>query len=141
METVRKKDRYAVDTVALLSYFADKLKSRGHEIFLKAENNMLDIVVPSIVIGETIYIIKKGREVFGKQIEEEKIDVILKTIYENVNFYVVDLNLSGWNTFLKSEIIGLHDRMIVATCVQEEVDGLISCDDNIIESGEISTYW
>ncbi len=138
---MRKKDRYAVDAVALLSYFADKLKSKGHEIFLKAENNQLDIVVPSIVIGETIYIIKKGKEVFGKQIEEEKIDVILKTIYESVNFHVIDLNLSGWNTFLKSEIIGLHDRMIVATCVQEEVDGLISCDDNIIESGEISTYW
>lgn len=141
METVRKKDRYAVDAVALLSYFADKLKSKGHEIFLKAEKNQLDIVVPSIVIGETIYIIKKGREIFGKQIEEEKIDVILKTIYESVNFHVVDLNLSGWNAFLKSEILGLHDRMIVATCVQEEVDGLISCDDNIIESGEISTYW
>lgn len=138
---MRKKDRYAVDAVALLSYFADKLKSRGHEIFLKAEKNQLDIVVPSIVIGETLYIIKKGREVFGRQIEEEKLDVILKTIYESVNFHVVDLNLSGWNTFLKSEIIGLHNRMIVATCVQEEVDGLISCDDNIIESGEITTYW
>lgn len=138
---MRKKDRYAVDAVALLSYFADKLKSRGHEIFLKAEKNQLDIVVPSIVIGETLYIIKKGREVFGRQIEEEKLDVILKTIYESVNFHVVDLNLSGWNTFLKSEIIGLHNRMIVATCVQEEVDGLISCDDNIMESGEISTYW
>ena len=56
---------YGVDSVALLSYFANKLGSDGDQIFSKAESNEVRLLVPSIVIGESIYTILKERNIFG----------------------------------------------------------------------------
>ena len=132
---------YGVDSVALLSYFANKLGKDGNEIFSKAESNEARMVVPSIVIGESIYIILKKKNIFGIEIPREKISYILDVIYQSPIFSIVDLTKIGWKYFLDSSIRGLHDRMIVSTCLQEGVGNLITKDEEIIKSNEINALW
>jgi predicted nucleic acid-binding protein len=42
---------------------------------------------------------------------------------------------------MESKIPELHDRIIVATCLQESVEALITNDPEIIKSNEIKTIW
>ncbi|NHJ01894.1 MAG: type II toxin-antitoxin system VapC family toxin [Candidatus Heimdallarchaeota archaeon] len=132
---------YGVDSVALLSYFVNKLGKDGDLIFSKAESNEARMIVPSIVIGESIYTILKERNIFGILIPREKVNYILDVIYQSPIFSIVDLTKDGWKHFLDSNIKGLHDRMIVSTCLQEGVVNLITKDEEIIKSKEIEVLW
>ena len=132
---------YGLDSVALLSYFANTLGRQGDDLFTKAESNEIKLIVPSIVIGESIYTILKKRNIFGTGIPQEKINYILELLYQSPIFIITDLTRDGWIYFIKSKIKGFHDRMIVATCLQAEVQWLITKDPEIIESNEINTVW
>lgn len=132
---------YGVDSVALLSYFVNKLGKDGDIIFNRAESSEARLLVPSIVIGESIYIILKKRNIFGKIIPKEKINYIMDVIFQSSIFSIVDLTKEGWKYFLDSNIRGLHDRMIVSICKQEGVEHLITKDEEIINSNEINTLW
>ncbi len=132
---------YGVDSVALLSYFVNKLGRDGDIIFSNAESNEARMLIPSIVIGESIYTILKERNIFGIVIPREKINYILDVIYQSPIFSIVDLTKDGWKHFLDSNIRGLHDRMIVSTCRQEGVENLITKDEEIIKSNEINVLW
>lgn len=132
---------YGVDSVALLSYFANKLGRDGDTIFTKAESNEARMLVPSIVIGESIYTILKERNIFGIVIPREKINYIMDVLHQSSIFNIVDLTKDGWKYFLDSSIRGLHDRMIVSTCKQAGVKILITKDEEIIKSNEINVLW
>ena len=132
---------YGIDSVALLCYFVNKLGKDGEIIFSKAESNEVRMLIPSIVIGESIYTILKERNIFGMVIPRDKIDYILNVIYQSPIFRIVDLSKEGWIFFLDSNIRGLHDRMIVSTCLQEGVSNLITKDEDIIKSQEINVLW
>lgn len=138
---MNKANFYGTDTVSLLTYFTDQLPHQSDEIFKKAENNEIIILIPSIVIGELIYTILKGKEIFGKKIPQTNINYILEVIFRSPSFKIVDLNLKGWNMLLSSKIPELHDRMIVATCIQEEVKMLVTNDSDISNSNEIEVIW
>ena len=77
------KKRYGVDTVALLAYFADVLSSKGDRIFKTAETLETELIVPEIVIGETLYTIKKGKTIFGKQVPLDVQSTILQTLFHS----------------------------------------------------------
>lgn len=132
---------YGLDSVALLSYFANKLGKDGDKIFSKAESNEVRMLVPSIVIGESIYTILKKRNIFGNFIPREKINYILDVLHQSSIFEIVDLTKDGWKYFLNSNIRGLHDRIIVSTCKQEGVENLITKDEEIKKSNEIHVLW
>jgi predicted nucleic acid-binding protein len=132
---------YGIDSVALLSYFANKLGRDGDTIFSKAESNEARMLVPSIVIGESIYTILKEKNIFGFLIPREKITYILDVLHQSSIFSIVDLTKDGWKYFLDSNIRGLHDRMIVSTCKQAGVENLITKDEEIIKSNEINVLW
>ena len=59
-------DKYTIDTVAFLSYLADVLPTKVDDIFKLAEKNQVVLILPSIVLGETLYTIYKGKNIFGK---------------------------------------------------------------------------
>ncbi|MCE7736429.1 MAG: type II toxin-antitoxin system VapC family toxin [Candidatus Heimdallarchaeota archaeon] len=134
-------DLYGTDTVSLLTYFTNQLPQKADLIFKKAENNEIVILIPSIVIGELIYTILKGKEIFGKKIPQTNVNFILEVIFRSPSFKIVDLKLKGWNLLLSSKIPELHDRMIVATCIQEGVKMLVTNDSDILNSKEIEVVW
>lgn len=57
---------FTADAVVVLSYLADKSPHKSDEIFRRAEDGLVRIQVPEIAVGEIIYTILKGREVFGR---------------------------------------------------------------------------
>ncbi|OLS22554.1 MAG: hypothetical protein HeimC2_29280 [Candidatus Heimdallarchaeota archaeon LC_2] len=133
--------KYGIDTVAILRYLTGTLPSRVDTILSKAEDNKIDLVIPSIVVGELIYTIEKGKLVSGKQIHKDKLDLIITTLLSSHIFSIRDLTPSGWEIFINSNIPELHDRLIVATCLQENVEALITSDQEILEGNEISVVW
>lgn len=135
------RQKYGIDTVTILKYLTGTLPSRVDKIFLQAEDNKIDLVIPSIVIGELIYTIEKGKKVTGKQIPKDELELIIATLFSSNNFSIRDLTPSGWEFFMNSNIPELHDRIIVATCLQENVVALITSDKEIIDVEEISVIW
>ncbi|MBD3196858.1 MAG: hypothetical protein GF317_17520 [Candidatus Lokiarchaeota archaeon] len=69
-------EEFIVDTVAFLSYLTNNLPKNADNIFQKAEKGEVRLLLPSIVLGETLYTIYKGREIFGKNISVEKVNKI-----------------------------------------------------------------
>ena len=65
-------DKYTIDIMAFLSYLADALPIKVDDIFKSAEKNQVILILPSIVLGEALYTIYKGKKIFGKPIPKEK---------------------------------------------------------------------
>ncbi len=130
-----------VDTVALLAYFTDNLGEQSQEIFDHAENSEKTLLIPEIVIGELLYTIFKGRNVFGDYIDVSQSIDIVESLHSHPMFLIRPLTQIGWKIFLSSNIPELHDRMIVATCKQDNVAVLVTRDEDIIKSKEIQCVW
>ncbi len=131
---VHKVEIYIVDAVAFLAYLADKLPKKADDIFRKAEKKEIKLLLPSIALGETLYTIYKGKQIFGEEIPLEKIDLIFQVLKNGEIFELVDLNLDAWFIFHGLNIPELHDRMIAATFYYYKASGLITNDPEISES-------
>jgi len=133
--------RYTADTIALLGYLADSLPKSVDAVFREAERGEAEIIIPSICIGETIYTILKGREIFGVKIPRSKIELFIDLLKESRGIRVVDLELDSWKILLEIDLPELHDRMIVVTHIQEETEAIITNDEEISKLKGIKTVW
>ncbi len=124
-------ESYIVDTVAFLAYLADKLPSNADILFKKAEKQKVKFYLPSIVFGETLYTIYKGKDIFGKNIPIEKIDLIFQILKNEETLELVNLNLEAWRIFHTLEVPELHDRMVVATHHYFNTKAIITNDPEI----------
>ncbi|HME51754.1 MAG TPA: PIN domain-containing protein [Candidatus Lokiarchaeia archaeon] len=130
---------FIVDSVAFLSYLADVLPTAADALFKQAENNEIDLVLPSIVLGETLYTIYKGKEIFGKVIPLEKVDLILDLLRSSDVLQLVDMNVTCWEIFHDLKTPELHDRMIIATFKHLGCEGIITNDPDMKQ--EVNTIW
>ena len=124
-------DLYIIDTVAFLAYLADKLPEEVDELFKKAEKKHLKLLLPSIALGESLYTIYKGREIFGKSISLEKVDLIFQILKNKDVIELVDLSLEGWHIFHGLKLPELHDRMIVAIFHLYKAKAIVTNDPEI----------
>ena len=136
---VYKMNSYIIDTVAFLAYLADVLPRKADEIFKKAEKKQVKLLLPSIALGESLYTIYKGKEIFGKVIPLEKIELIFQILRDQDILELICLNLEGWRLFHGLEISELHDRMIVASLKLFKAEAILTNDSEISEG--ISTIW
>ena len=109
-------DQYVIDTHALLWYLAADLRigNRAKEIITRCEGGEVSIVVPSIVLIESIEIINKGRITYP-------INDLLRFFDENPQFTVKSLdaeiidsyrNYKNPDNAIKLEC---HDKIIIVT--------------------------
>ena len=136
---VYKLKSYIIDTFAFLAYLADVLPRKADEIFKKAEKKQVKLLLPSIALGESLYTIYKGKEIFGKVIPLEKIELIFQILRDQDILELICLNLEGWRLFHGLEISELHDRMIVASLKLFKAEAILTNDSEISEG--ISTIW
>lgn len=122
---------YTADSIAVLAYLADKLLESAEKIFRMVEDDEAKIQVPSIAVGEVLYTISKGKDVFGVAIPAEKISLILDVLEYSRGMFMVDLSMVGWRKVLEIKLPELHDRMIVATHLTTDSEALITGDDEI----------
>jgi len=132
---------FTADAVAVLSYLADKLPPKSNEIFKQAENELVRIQVPGIAVGEVIYTILKGKEVFGVSVPLKKISVLLDVLEASKNMFIVNLSINGWRKVIEIDLPDLHDRMIVATHLTTDSQALLTDDDEIGELKGVEVIW
>ena len=130
---------FIVDSVAFLSYLADVLPPAADALFKKAEDNEIILLLPSIVVGETLYTIYRGKEIFGKTIPLDKVDLILDLLRSSDVLQLVDMNVACWEIFHELKTPELHDRMIIATSKHFTCEGIITNDPEIKQ--EANTIW
>jgi len=132
-------DLYIIDTIAFLAYLADKLPVEADKLFIRAEKNQLKLLLPSIALGESLYTIYKGRDIFGKSISLEKVDLIFQILKNKDVIELVNLSLEGWQIFHGLKLSELHDRMIVAMFYLYKAKAIVTNDPEISEN--TSSIW
>ena len=134
-------DVYTVDAIALLCYLADKLPHRVDEIFKRAEDEEALLVVPSIAIGETIFALLKGKEIFGTRIPLERLATFLEVLETSRTVRLVDLTVKAWRLVTTINLPELHDRMIVSTHLISNSKAILTDDQEIRNLDKVKTIW
>ena len=127
---------YIADTHSLLWYLTDdnRLSKDANLIFEETEKGEHLIIVPTIVLVESLDVIEKKRVTYD-------FDLVLQSIEDNENYIIWDLDLEVVNQMIKiKNVRELHDRIIVA--ISKLCDaGLITKDGEITEAKEVNTRW
>ncbi len=92
-------DVYIVDTVAFLAYLANTLPPKADSKFKDAEMKKIKLLLPTIALGETLYTIYKGKEIFGKAVPLEKVEFIFNVLEVEETIQLVDMNIDAWRIF------------------------------------------
>jgi predicted nucleic acid-binding protein len=134
-------DAYTVDAIALLCYLADRLPRRVDEIFKRAEDEKALLVVPSIVVGESIFALLRGKEIFGTRIPIERLATFLDVLETSRTVRLVDLTVKGWRLVMTIDLPELHDRMIVATYLVSNSRAILTDDKQIRSLSKVKAIW
>jgi len=127
---------YIADTHALLWYLTDdnRLSKDASFIFQETEKGEHLIIVPTIVLVESLDVIEKKRVAYD-------FDLVLQAIEDNENYIIWDLDLEVVNQMIKIKNVSeLHDRIIVAIAKLCDA-GLITRDGEITDAKEVKTKW
>ncbi len=120
---------YVADTHILIKYLSKILPRRLETIFNECEIGKHTIFVPTIVLAESYYLIKKNKVSINLQ------EVITK-IEGSENFRIVPFNLDILKLFFDAKEFELHDLIIVATSKYLNAK-LITQDKDIIRSKNV----
>lgn len=132
-----KMKSFVIDAVAFLAYLADQLPKKVNEIFKKAEQKQVKLLLPSIALAETLYTMYKGKDIFGKNIPLDKIELIFLILEEGDIIELINLDVRAWRIFNKLNVPELHDRMIVTSFLYNEATAILTNDPEIEEVAPI----
>ena len=124
---------YVADTHALVKYLTSILPKKIETIFQECERGIHIIFVPTIVLAESFYLIKK------KKIALNFAQMITK-IENSENFSIIPFNLAIIKLFSDIEEFEIHDQIIVATAKFLDA-ALITKDKEITDSKIVRTIW
>ncbi|MBN1800836.1 MAG: hypothetical protein JW891_04975 [Candidatus Lokiarchaeota archaeon] len=82
-------------------------------------------------------IIYKGKEIFGRNIPIEKIDLIFITLEKGEIFEKVSLDVPAWRIFSGLTVPELHDRTIVSMYKRFNAEAILTNDAEIAEAATI----
>ncbi|MDQ1352504.1 MAG: hypothetical protein QG657_2810 [Acidobacteriota bacterium] len=132
--------RYVTDTHALIWHLTgnSKLSVKAKDIFQNADIGMHQIIIPSIVLIEMVYLVEKER------IHNSSFDRILQLL-ENVNgsYEESPLNketVKALQRIPRLEVPDMPDRIITATAYQLRLP-LITRDEKIKKSKTVKIIW
>ncbi len=132
-------DIYVVDTHTLSWYLAGNEKL-GAVAKKALHDSAVRIVVPTLVLGELVSMIERGKTAIGPA--DGVVDAIVgdpRVTLDNLDLEIVRIAAS-----LGGEL-ELHDRLIVASTVRIARGGqsvaLLTVDDRITKSGLVPVVW
>jgi len=127
---------YVADAHAFIWFLAEdeKLGENAKKLFLSADKGGAPIVIPSIVLLETLHVCEKHKA-------ELVFEDIMQKIQNSMNYpvYPLDMRVIAECQNLK-EFHELHDRVIVATARLLNAK-LITKDEEIKKSGVVEAVW
>jgi predicted nucleic acid-binding protein len=136
-----ESNTYTVDTISLLCYLADKLPRKVDQIFKRAEDEEAILVVPSIILGEAILTLLKGRAAFGVKIPLEKLTTFLEVPETSRTVRQTDLTVRGWKLITTIDLPELHDRIVVSTYTTSNSAAILTDDEEIQNLANVKTIW
>ncbi len=134
-------DTYTADSTALLGYLADALPPKVDAIFRRAEDERARLLIPTITLGEVLFTLLKGRQVFGVRVPLEKLSVFLDSLETTRSMTLAELDIRGWKLVMGIELPELHDRMIVATYLRSNSKAILTDDEEIASLSDINVIW
>jgi PIN domain nuclease of toxin-antitoxin system len=126
---------YVADTHSLVWYLTDdqRLGRRALKAF-EGTVKVGQIIVPTVVLAEMLFIAKKGRVPLGFVETVARIEAM-------ANFEIADLDLEVLKIADSIEApLEMHDKLIVATALRFGA-GLITKDEQITKSKTVKTIW
>ena len=126
---------YVTDTHSLVWYFTDdqRLGKRALKVF-ESTVKAGQIIVPTVVLAEILYIAKKDRIPLGFEETVARIEAL-------ANFEIASLDLDVLRIANTIDAqLEMHDRLIIATAIHCGA-ALITRDDQITKSKEVKTIW
>jgi PIN domain nuclease of toxin-antitoxin system len=128
---------YVTDTHTFVWYLAaddERLSPSAKSVFENADSAKAIVVIPAIVLAESLYLAEKGR-IKAKAVE------ILELVESALNYRLYPLDLSviqiAWEL---KKIPEIHDRVIAATARRLGLE-LITDDNRIRQSSYVKTLW
>ena len=137
MET---REVYVLDTIAYVSHLLGALPRKPREVLEKADAGGCALVLPSICIGEAMWVFTKARAVRGRAVGENMVWEMLDRLERGAYIKVEDLDFRDWRRVADLPYRDLHDRMIVAKACRHNAV-LITNDREIVESRIVPTLW
>ncbi len=132
--------RYVTDTHALIWHLRDskKLSAQAKAIFDAVDSGMAEMLVPSIVLVEMIYLAEKGRIDIAAVTEAFN---LLNSGSDNYAVALLDTD-TAWaiNDIARSQVPDMPDRIIAATAKHLGLS-LVSRDPAIKGLGNITVIW
>ena len=127
---------YIADSHSLIWHLTEdkKLGRKALEIFTKADNGEIIIIVPTIVLAEIIHICEKKKA-------KLEIKEIIHKIKTSLNYIPYSLNMEVLDkTIALKDVSEIHDKIIIATAT---ITGaiLITKDKEITNSKIVKTIW
>jgi PIN domain nuclease of toxin-antitoxin system len=132
--------QYVTDTHALCWHLTGnpKLSAKAKKIFQEADSGVHQILIPSIVLIEMVYLAEKGR------IGDSSLNQVLELIDTIGGSYdEVPLNkdtVKALQNIHREDIPDMPDRIITATAYQLDLP-LITKDEKIKNSRVVSVVW
>ena len=127
---------YVADTHGFIWFLTDdkRLGKKAKEIFERADEGKVIIIIPTIVLAELVFICQKKNAAV-------KFKDVMDKINESSNYihYNLDIKIISEITNL-TQIPEMHDRIITATAKLNRAV-LITKDPDIVEAGIIETIW
>ena len=126
---------YVTDTHAFLWYLSQdsKLSKNAKAIFDLAEKGENTIIVPTIVLAESLHILEKERSSI-------KFQELVRLMEIGSNYTILPLDLTVIKKAEELKLPELHDRIVAASAAVLNVP-LITKDKAIIRSGYVKTIW
>ena len=131
---------FVADTHAVIWYLAKdkRLSRKAHSAFLKARAGYGHVVIPSIVLVETIFLVQRRRA------DEEAVKIMLDLPeISTAGIYVYPLNkavVQALSHFGPVAVPELTDRIIAATALHLNLP-LLTADPAIQSSKLVETVW
>ena len=126
---------YVTDTHSLLCYFTDD-KRLSQKALKSFESTVKEgqIIVPTVVLAEMLFIAKKGRIPLGFTATVAKIETL-------ANFEIAPLDLDVLKIAEGIDVpLEMHDKLIVATAIRYDAC-LITRDEQITKSKAVKIIW
>ena len=133
--------QYVTDTHPLIWHLASdkRLSSAATSVFVDADNGLVQVLVPGIVLVELVYLVEKG---VVPRFRFDQLLVMLDGV--NKSYAVTPLSQDIARTMIEtvpwSAVPELADRIIAATAVALNLP-LLSKDPRHQNSGVVQTIW
>ncbi|MEW6771955.1 MAG: PIN domain-containing protein [Bacillota bacterium] len=129
-------ESYVADTHSLIWFLSedDRLSDRAEYLLSRAEAAEVEILIPTIVLAEIVYLVQKRN--FRVTIEE-----VLKRIDDGDGFIIVPFDFAIFQTMLRLPTEWeIHDRIIAATGLYYNA-AVITKDEVLSGSDQVETTW